>query len=115
MVVDRGHQENALLRALVIHDLDDHAQRLDHEKATDDGQHDLVLGADRDGAKRAAQGQRPRVAHEHGRRGCVVPQEPQARAEDAGGEDQKLGRAGHRVDAKVIRDVGRAYDIGDHP
>src|SRR3569623_1963360 len=72
MVVDRGHQEHPLLGQLVVADLDHHRERLDHEEAADDAQHDLVLGADRAGAERAAQSQRTGVAHEDlGRRGVV--------------------------------------------
>ena len=47
MVVDRRHQENALAGALVDRDLDHDRQRLDHEQAADDGQHELVVGGDR--------------------------------------------------------------------
>ena len=54
MVVDGGHQEDAAAGALEIGDLDDDGQRLDHEQPADDGQHDLVLDADGDGAQRAA-------------------------------------------------------------
>src|SRR5690606_16939556 len=57
MVVDRGHQEDPLAGALEVEHLDDDAERLDHEKAADDGQDDLVLGDDGDGAQRAAQRQ----------------------------------------------------------
>ena len=54
MMVDRGHQEDPAPGALEIGDLDDDRQRLDHEQPADDGKDDLVLGHDRNGAKRAA-------------------------------------------------------------
>ena len=58
-------------------------------KAADDRQHDLVLGADRNRPQRAAQRQRPGVAHEDRRRRGVVPQEPEARPEKGRGEDHQ--------------------------
>src|SRR6056297_455237 len=40
MVVDRGHQEDALAGAFEVGDLDDDRERLDDEDAADDRQHD---------------------------------------------------------------------------
>ena len=58
VVVDRRHQEDALAGALE-RNLDDHRQRFEDEQAADDGQDDLVLGRDGDGADQAAERQRP--------------------------------------------------------
>src|SRR5690606_3588044 len=75
MVMDQRHQEDALDSHLEIANLNDDRQDLDHEQAADDGQHDLVLGGDRDGADQATHGERAGVAHEDGRRRRVEPQE----------------------------------------
>src|SRR5690606_6769742 len=42
MVVEWGHSEDAFSGQLEGHHLNDDRQRLDDEKATDDGEHDLV-------------------------------------------------------------------------
>ena len=54
MMVQRRHAEDALAGQLERGDLDDHRDRLEHEQAADDRQHELVLGDDRDRAERAA-------------------------------------------------------------
>src|SRR5690606_37794689 len=95
VVVDRGHQEDALAGGLEVGDLDHHRGRLDHEQAADDAQHQLVLGGHGDGAERAAEGQRAGVAHEDlGRRG-VVPEEADAAADEGGAEDGQFPPARH--------------------
>ncbi len=43
MMMDRRHLEDALAGALVEEHLDDDAQRLHHEQAADDAQHQLVV------------------------------------------------------------------------
>jgi hypothetical protein len=71
--------EDALARQLEGRDLDDDREGFQHEQTADDGEHDLVLGGDRDGAQRTAERQRAGVAHEdHGGR-RVEPQEAEAR------------------------------------
>ena len=114
-MVDRGHQEHPLAGALEIQHLNDHRQCLDHEQAADDGQHNLVFGADGNGPERAAKRQRPGIAHEHRRRGGVVPQEPQPPADQRGGEHQNLAGAGHEMDAQIVGEIEVSDHIGNHP
>ena len=88
-------------------------KRLQHEQAADDGQHDLVLGGDRDGAQRAAQRQRAGVAHEdHGWR-RVEPQEAEAGADDGPADDGELAGALHVVDLQVGGEARVAGQVGD--
>src|SRR5208282_4357980 len=81
MVVDRRHLEDALSGQLERHHLDDDGDRLEHEQAADDGEHDLVLGGDRNGADHAAERQRAGIAHEDRGRRCVEPEKAKAGAE----------------------------------
>src|SRR5712671_4946614 len=62
MMVQRRHTEDAAAGPFVGQDLDDDRHGLEHEQTADDGQHDLVLGDDRDGAQRTADGERTGVA-----------------------------------------------------
>src|SRR5215217_6011512 len=82
MVVDRSHQEDALLRGLEVGDLDHDRGGLDDEQAADDAQNQLVLGGHGDGAERTAKGQGAGVAHEDLGRRRVVPEEAGAPADD---------------------------------
>src|SRR5204863_551663 len=63
MVVDRGHQEDALAGALVDRDLDDDAQGLDDEDATDEHQGEFVVGRDRHGTERSAERKAAGITH----------------------------------------------------
>ena len=78
VVVDRRHQEHALAERLERGDLDQHRQRLDDEDAAEDDQQHLGLGHHREPRDRAAQPERPRVAHEDRGRERVEPQEADA-------------------------------------
>src|SRR5215813_12288192 len=65
MVVERRHLEDALAAAKSVRrDLDDHGRGLDHEHTADDRQQQLLFHEDRDRAERAAERERPDVAHE---------------------------------------------------
>ena len=77
--------------------LDDHRNRLEHEQAADDAEHDLVLGHDRDGAEQAAERQRAGVAHEDRRRRRVEPQEAEAGAQDGAAQHRQLAGAGTKL------------------
>src|SRR5665213_1985093 len=57
VVVDGRHLEDALAGELEGADLDDDRDGLEHEEAADDGEHDLLLGGDRNGAEQAAEGE----------------------------------------------------------
>src|SRR6478735_5831166 len=54
MMVQRRHAEHALAGEAERGDLHDHRRRLQHEQTADNGQHQLMLGRDRDGAERTA-------------------------------------------------------------
>ena len=55
MMMQWRHGEDALARELEGRDLDDHRDSLEHEQSADDGEDDLVLDDDRDGAQRATE------------------------------------------------------------
>ena len=54
MVVERRHSEDALACQLEGQHLHNHRNGLKHEQAADDGENDLMLDGDGDGAERAA-------------------------------------------------------------
>src|SRR5665213_2695771 len=80
MMVQWRHAEDAPAGELEARDLDDDRNRLQHEQAADDGEHQLVLGDDADRAQGAADGERAGIAHENHGRWRVEPEEAQRRA-----------------------------------
>ena len=64
-----------------------------HEHAADDRQQQLLLDQDRDGAERAAERERPDVAHEDVGRMRVPPEKAEARADERAAEDRQLADA----------------------
>ena len=100
-------------------------QRLEHEHAADDDEQQLLLDEDRDGAERAAERQRPDVAHEDFGGVRVVPEEaeatrrpatPQKIVSSAAGGKRTSSRysAKHAVTGHVgQRRVGRGRDRED--
>ena len=113
MMMDRRHPEDALAGELERGHLHDHRHRLQHEQAADDGQHDLVLDRDRDGAEHAAERQRAGVAHEDRGRRRVEPEEAQARADHRAAEHRQLAGAGDVVDLQIVGEHDVAGEIGD--
>eukprot|EP01022_Parablepharisma_sp_SALTPOND_P026954 TRINITY_DN652_c1_g3_i1.p2 TRINITY_DN652_c1_g3~~TRINITY_DN652_c1_g3_i1.p2 ORF type:complete len:1102 (+),score=458.93 TRINITY_DN652_c1_g3_i1:51019-54324(+) len=119
VMVQRRHQQDAtagaetLFRILEIGHLDHHRQRLHHEDAAHDEQHDLLAHDHRDGAQRAAQRQRADVAHEDLRRIGVVPEEGQARAAHGATEDQQLASTGDVRDEQVLGIAGATGQVGE--
>ena len=65
-------------------------QRLHHEQAADDGEHDLVLDRDRHRAEQAAERERAGVAHEDLRRRRVEPEKADARADQRAADDHEI-------------------------
>src|SRR5262249_51192155 len=78
VVVQRRHQQDAAAEGLEGEDLRRDRERLDHEYAADDDQQHLGLGHHREGADRAPQPERARVAHEYRRRKGVEPEKADA-------------------------------------
>src|SRR3954465_3136290 len=114
VVVDRGHQEDPLSERLEREDLQQHAQRLEHEDAAEDDQELLGLRHHREAGDRAAQPERARVAHEDGRRERVEPQETDARADEAAGEHRQVRLAGRdERDADVGEQDDRRAAAGE--
>src|SRR6267143_3403848 len=77
MVMKRRHLENPLPRNLERQDLRHDRERLGNEYRADDGEKELALDEDRDGAQRGPERERAGVAHEDVRRMAVPPQESQ--------------------------------------
>ena len=83
------------------------------EQAADDGQHDLVLGGDRDRADQAAERQRTGVAHEDRGRRRVEPEEAEAGADHRAEHDRQFAGAGHEMDLQIFGEHRVAGEIGD--
>src|SRR3546814_10875193 len=113
MMVDRRHAKDALARSLIPEDLDDYRQGFDHEQASDKDEHQLVLRGDRHRRERAAERKAARIAHEHRRGRGIEPQEGEAGADDRGGEDRELARAGNVRNAQIAGEFHIARQIDD--
>src|SRR3982750_2296772 len=59
MVMDGRHPEDALPGQLERRDLDDDGKRLEHEDASDDDEHELLLDEQRDRPECATERERP--------------------------------------------------------
>src|SRR3954452_1547721 len=93
VVVDGRHEEHALTEGLEGEDLDEDAERLDHEDPAEHDQQLLGLGHHRQAGDRASQPQGPGVAHEDGGREGVEPQEAHAGADQAAAEQREVALA----------------------
>src|ERR1700733_11129079 len=114
MMMDRRHPKHALTGELVRHHLHDDGDRFEHEQAADDGEHDLMLGSDRDRADHAAERERAGIAHEDRRRRRVEPEKAQARAEHGAAEHGEFAGAGDIMDLQIIGEHRVAAEIRDH-
>src|SRR6185369_8165337 len=113
MVVDRRHQEDTLARALVDQHLDHDRQRLDHEQAADDDQHELVVRRDSNRAESPAEREAARVAHEDRRGRGVEPEEGEARSNDRQAQHSQVADAEDVGNAEVSRELRVADQVGD--
>ena len=113
-MVDRRHPEHALAGELERDHLHDHRHRFEHEQPADDGEHDLVLGGDRDRAEHAAERERAGVAHEDRGRRRVEPEEAEAGADHRAAQHRELAGAGDVVDLQIVGEHRVAGEIGDH-
>src|SRR3954464_2259500 len=104
MMMQWRHLEDALLAQFVAAYLQDHAHRLDHEHATDEGQQQFLLDDHRNRGDRAAERERAYVSHEYLSRMRVIPKEPDARANHRTAEDSQLG---HLWNARQFKVVGK--------
>ena len=77
-MVQRRHEEDALVRFLVVEHLDHDGERLGDEQAADDDRHELGLGEDGKATERHAKRKRAGVAHEDIGWIRVEPQKPDA-------------------------------------
>ena len=103
----RRHLEDALAGQLEGGDLDDHRERLEHEDAADDDEQQLLLDQDRDRAERAAERERPDVAHEDLGGVRVVPEEAEARADQRAAEDRQLAGRRKSDEQQVVGEHAR--------
>ena len=94
-------------------DLEDDRRGLDHEDAADDDEDEFLLDEERDGAERAAERERADVAHEDVGGIRVVPEEPEARADQRAAEDRQLAdQRRHRGSWQVLGEHAMAADVG---
>jgi hypothetical protein len=108
MVVDRGHQEHALAGALEIEHLDDDRQRLDHEEAADDGQHDLVLGATAIAPSAPPSASEPVSPMNTAAGGALYHRNPSPRRSAPAQKIRILARARHIMHAEIVGESRRA-------
>ena len=104
VVMQRRHAEYALAGEPVRGHLDDHRDRLKHEQAADDGEHQLMLGGDGNSAEGTAKGERSGIAHEDLGRRRVEPQEAEAGTDQGAADDGELAGALDKVDLEVFRE-----------
>src|ERR1700691_2683967 len=114
MMVDGRHLENAFAGEFERHHLHDHRNRFEHEQPPDNGEHDLVLGRDRNGTDQAAERERAGVAHENRRRRRVEPQKTQPGAQYRPAQNSKFAGAGDIVNLQIIGEYRIAGQVGDH-
>ena len=94
-------------------DLEDDRHGLDHEDAADDDEQEFLLDEDRDRAERAAERERADVAHEDVGGIGVVPEEPEAGADQRAAEDRQLADGGDTVgQLQVLGEHAVAADVG---
>ena len=111
VVVQRRHAKHALARQLERRHLHDHRERFEHEHAADEHQQQFLLDQDGHGAERAAKRQRPDVAHEDLRGVRVVPEEPEAGADQRAAEDRQLASRAEMHQQQVDCEDGVAGDV----
>ena len=95
MVMYRGALEDALfapvfLSTFVIPHLQYHAETLDEEDAAQEWQQQFFMDDDGTHSDDAADGERPRVAHEYLRRVGVVPEETDECSDEGAHKDHKF-------------------------
>ena len=114
MVVDRGHPEDPpAVGKLEPADLEDDGEGLQDEDPPDDGQEDLLLRQDGEGAQGTAQGEGAHVPHEDLGGIGVVPEEADAGADDRPAEDGKLSGSRHVGDLEVGGDLDVPGEVGE--
>src|SRR5579859_5696113 len=101
-MMERGHLEDALLAQLVAAYLEDDREGLEHEDTADEGEQQLLLDDDGDGADGAAESERADVAHEDFGGVGVVPEEADAGADEGAAEDGELAGEGHALELEVV-------------
>src|SRR6266849_6508302 len=113
VMVDGRHAEDALAPEPVGDHLSDHRERLDHEHAPHQEEHQLLAGDERDHAERRAERERADVAHEHLRRVGVEPEKAEAGGPERAAEDRELARAGHVGNLQVLGDASVPGGVGE--
>ena len=113
MMMQRSAAKNAPPRPTMNTDLQNHAERLDHEHPADDRQQHLLSHDDGHQSEHAPQGQRAGIAHEHLRRMTIEPQKSQDAADQAAGDDDQFAGAGQMGQVEIGRPLGMAGGISD--
>src|SRR5580693_426565 len=113
VMVDGGHEENALARELERTHLNHHAHRLEEEDAAENAAQELVLREDGAHPEPAAERKRADVPHEDLRRIRVVPKEANPRPDDRPAENAQFADAGDGRNIEVAGDDETLGHIGD--
>ena len=96
----------------VVADLEDHADRLDHEHPADQQQQDLLPADHGQQSQQSAQRQRAGIAQEDLGRMAVEPEEPQRRR-SCRRQDGHFAAAGDPREVQVLGQLGVAAGVGD--
>src|SRR5690242_20249543 len=114
MMMDWRHAKNSFAPQFEGADLQDDAERFDDEDAADEKQQNFLLDNDRDDAERAAERERPNVAHEHFGGMRVVPEKAERGANERAAENGKFTDAGDVLNFEIIRPAIVAADVSEH-
>ena len=110
--MQRRHLEDPLAGQLERPDLEDHGEGLEDEHTAHNRQQQFLLDENRNGSERAAERERPDIAHEDLRGIGVVPKEPEARADERSAENRQLGGLGKVHEQQVLGEDAMACDVG---
>src|SRR5205814_1254638 len=86
------HYENPLAREFETHHLQNHRDGFDHENAAYHNEEQLLLATNRHDTNRAAERERPGIAHENFRWKTIEPEEAQTRTDQCGADDSQFPR-----------------------
>jgi hypothetical protein len=98
VVVNGSHAKDTFFPGFVATDLEDHRECFHDEDAANDDEHELLLGADGNGAEGSTNREGSGIAHENRGRIAIEPKEAEA------GTDQSHEEDGELADVFVVRD-----------
>src|SRR5260221_10936374 len=111
MVVNRRHAKNSFPAQLERPHLQNHRERFQHEHSANKHQQHFLLDDHRNSSQRAAQRQRPHIAHKHFRGMRVIPKKSKRRAHQRPAENRQFADARDVLDLQISRPAKVAAHI----